>query len=103
MGAAAMSKDSGLFDPEPFAVAPSAEEKISADRKRTVKRQQLLERGIHPATKTKVVSNGETCKSCSHSVKVDDRWWKCELVSFSRGPGSDIRVGWPACEKWESR
>jgi hypothetical protein len=91
----------GLFGSEPFAVAPSVEPKMSADRKRTFKRQQLIARGIHPATKVKLLDNGETCGSCIHSVKADDRWWKCELVSMSRGAGSDIRVSWPACQKWE--
>ncbi len=97
----------GLFNPDPFTVAPVVEPKLSADRKRTIKRQQLIANGIHPATKVKLLDNGETCGSCAHLLVSKTRpgksWFKCGLLPITNGPGSDIRVGWPACEKWQER
>lgn len=28
-------------------------------------------------------------------------YWKCLLRAYSHGPGTDRRVNWPACGKWE--
>lgn len=85
-----------LFD-MPNAVMPKT---LSADARRTWRRKQLLERGIHPSTKLPLANNGETCGSCVHSKK-HWRYWKCDLVEHTFGPGTDIRVSWPACQRWE--
>ncbi len=45
-------------------------------------------------------ANDETCGTCTHSFK-SDRWWKCRKCDHTFGPGTDIRVGWPACILWE--
>lgn len=49
---------------------------------------------------------GETCKTCKHYTH---RHWggtyrKCMLnrAKWTRGPGTDIRAGSPACSKWEA-
>ncbi len=46
--------------------------------------------------------DGETCKTCrfSHFRGHGKRYWKCELVKTTNGPGTDIRVGSPACHRW---
>ena len=48
---------------------------------------------------------GETCKTCKHYTKVQwaNTYRKCGLMlaHWTKGPGTDIRAGWAACEKWE--
>jgi hypothetical protein len=48
---------------------------------------------------------GETCKSCRHVVRrtCSRVYYKCGLARsiWTRGRGSDILMGSPACEKWE--
>lgn len=64
-----------------------------------------IERGLHPHNGLPVRQPaGETCGSCEHHrVK---RWsgtyHKCALTPDTRGPATDIRVRWPACEKWRA-
>lgn len=48
---------------------------------------------------------GETCKSCAHYAarEWDRRYLKCGLMRayWTRGPGTDIKAGSPACSRWE--
>jgi hypothetical protein len=47
---------------------------------------------------------GCCCKSCMHLVSHRPgkrRFYKCALRKITHGPGSDHRVGWPACAKYE--
>jgi hypothetical protein len=50
---------------------------------------------------------GETCKSCAHSVRVNQNtagtYRKCALMraNWTGGPGSDILFRSPACRHWE--
>lgn len=48
---------------------------------------------------------GETCKSCQHSYcrSFAKNYWKCGLVPATGGPGSDIRLKWAACSRWEAK
>ena len=48
-------------------------------------------------------AEGVTCKLCAHlfSHSMARRFWKCDLRAFTHGPGSDHRVGWPACARYE--
>jgi hypothetical protein len=48
---------------------------------------------------------GERCKTCAKlwSHRTARTYYKCELREFTRGPGSDHRVGWAACAKYERR
>jgi hypothetical protein len=46
---------------------------------------------------------GENCKSCTHVISWtwhDRRYYKCELVKPTHGPGTDIRLKSPACWAW---
>ncbi len=51
---------------------------------------------------------GETCKSCEHythkHVRSGWHFRKCGLneANWTKGPGSDIRAGDPACWLWEA-
>lgn len=48
---------------------------------------------------------GETCKSCQHAYcrSFAKTYWKCALVKATGGPGSDIRLKWAACSRWEAK
>jgi len=48
--------------------------------------------------------DGETCRSCRHSVcnrPGNRRYWKCRLVRSTNSPATDIRLKTPACWRWE--
>lgn len=80
---------------------PPARAELSADRRRTIRRREMLAAGVHPVTGAQLAGNGETCGTCAHQVDRvrNQRWHKCEL-NMTKGPATDIRVGWPACELW---
>ncbi len=42
-----------LFDVEPFIVQDLIPKTLSAERKRTLRRKQMIESGIHPATRSR--------------------------------------------------
>lgn len=48
---------------------------------------------------------GETCKTCRHSYcfTYAKRYWKCDLVKPTSGAGTDIRLKWAACSRWERK
>lgn len=45
----------------------------------------------------------ETCGSCKHHIvkRFANNYHKCNLVAYTGGAGTDIRVRSPACSKWE--
>lgn len=93
-----------LFDPNPYTEdPPPTPEKLSADRKRTIRNRAMLDRGMHPTTKVALANNNRTCASCKHCVPHtrNRTWWKCKLVPPTHGPSSDTRQSWPACIKYE--
>jgi hypothetical protein len=64
-----------------------------------------LSAGLHPHRGDKLGPAGETCGSCKHHIVRHwaGRYHKCRFGPDSHGPATDLRVRWPACEKWESR
>ena len=49
---------------------------------------------------------GETCRTCRHKSSPGSTarvYWKCGLMreAWTGGPGTDIRMRSPACNKWE--
>ena len=74
----------------------------SVGRKRTLRHQQDIARGIHPLTKKPLLGTGQTCVDCA-SAREDHGFWKCILFSTSRSETSDLRVGWPACTLFKER
>lgn len=48
---------------------------------------------------------GETCGSCKNAYCFEyaKRYWKCRLVKPTGGPGTDIRLKWAACARWEPK
>ena len=85
--------------PKPYA-KPGVND--SADRRRTIRNNETIAKGRHPATGRKLlhVEWGFSCKNCAHhySYKPGKKTYhKCALVPHTGGPRTDIRVGWPAC------
>lgn len=76
---------------------------LSADRKRTLRREAELAAGVHPTTKRPLLHAewGFTCGSCAHHLahRRASTFHKCEAApgGLSHGPASDVRVSWPAC------
>jgi hypothetical protein len=85
-----------LFDPDPA----DQPQPLSADRGRTLKRLQLLQRGIHPATRHPLQPE-HVCGTCAFRRKVNS-WHKCLKAGASSSAATDIRVSWPACDLWEA-
>ncbi len=79
---------------------------LSADQARTQENRDLLECGVHPATRAPLAGKDRTCGGCAHAQRVSaGNWsgWKCDLhrLGMSHSAASDIRVGWPACTRFE--
>lgn len=79
---------------------------LSAAKRRTLRQQSQIGRGIHPATEMALANNGQTCGTCKHCEGFrhggKSTYYKCLLMPVTNGPGSDIRLSWPACVKWVS-
>jgi hypothetical protein len=99
-----------LFDPGPPNVPPpDPEAELSATQKLTLRRRRMLEQGIHPATKARLLDPvdqaGASCGMCVHARQIDHHrrtYWKCDLVPHTNGAATDIRVSWPACTRYEA-
>lgn len=74
-----------------------------AERQRLKRRASAQPRGY--AAPIGAGPAGETCKSCTHARSSSYRsvktYWKCALVKPTHGPGTDIRLKWAACARWE--
>lgn len=78
---------------------------LSAQQARTIRRNAMIDGGRHPFGRQLREPRGETCSTCVHVVS---RTWsrthhKCGLMrdQWTKGPGTDLRLGWPACVAWE--
>lgn len=61
-------------------------------------------RGLHPMGLALLLVSGATCGNCKFlkRVKFSRVYLKCAKARQSRGPATDVRAGWPACQCWES-
>lgn len=91
---------------EPVAEPTPATKLAPANRQ---KRNPLVD--AHPQLNPCIVVFGEgpagaKCKTCQHFRKFDyhnKKLYKCHLRGYSHGPGTDHRVRWDACAKYEER
>ena len=47
---------------------------------------------------------GEVCGHCRHLIRIhpgQNTYPKCDLTAITHGPGTDWRVRWPACGRFE--
>jgi hypothetical protein len=87
-----------LFDPPVVEREPAV--KLSVDRRRTLRNESLLARGLHPVSRRPLLGHG-TCGECSHCCR-NGRYIKCDL-NATNGPGTDIRLKWPACVSYNTQ
>jgi hypothetical protein len=48
--------------------------------------------------------NGAKCKTCKHLTSIrpgQNKYYKCSLRGITHGPGTDHRVNWNACGKYQ--
>jgi hypothetical protein len=94
-----MSEQLQLFDPGPAGELPPP----------PAKPPRLVD--AHPKSNPCVAAfgagpAGKICKSCVRFQSDDYHgvtYHKCELRGMTHGPGTDHRVKWPACSKYEER
>lgn len=93
-----------LFDPGPALDLPDKpDDSDSSDVRRRKRAERFIAAGIHPLTRRPLMGNDETCGTCAHCIRVGHTsrtYFKCDLVPVTRGPGTDIRLRWPACRSW---
>lgn len=63
--------------------------------------------GFHPFGLRLRDERGETCGTCAHAHRTVSAgrkgFWKCALVKRTHGPGTDLRLKWPACWSWKAK
>ncbi len=70
-------------------------------------RARMVALGRHPTGRALAGGDhagaGHTCGDCAHHYvrRFASTYHKCDLVPPTSGPATDIRVGWPACDRWE--
>jgi hypothetical protein len=98
--------DLELFHVEPVTPPePEPAEKLSADRRRTLRQKADVARGVHPLMRSRTFPDMGTCGDCAHRLLVltngNRTWPKCEIAGITHGAGSDCRAWWPACSRYE--
>ena len=97
--------DLELFHVEPvIPPTPEPAEKLSADRRRTLRQKADVAQGVHPLMRTRTFPDMGTCGDCTHRLVLGHHnrsWPKCELAGITHGAGSDCRAWWPACSRYE--
>lgn len=87
-----------LFDPG----EPEVPVQLSAGRRRTARQRAWLADGRHPLMGGPTSDDpAQTCGTCTHVFRREGGYFKCALRN-TRGAGTDIRVSWPGCTRWES-
>lgn len=89
-------------------------EKLTPDQARAIRQAATMTRGMHPlgsklhpdaAPVDDRQAEGLRCRGCVHVMGqggTNGRYLKCDIHTITRGPGTDLRLWWPACDKRES-
>ena len=88
-----------VFPDRPIAGTIDAEQPYSLSPRAKKPSQNPLVRIFGPGPE------GTTCRDCVHLWRHGGhagRYLKCDLRSFTHGPGSDHRAGWRACAMYEA-
>ncbi len=77
---------------------------LSYGRRLTARRNADLARGVHPVTRRALLHEEwqRTCGDCWHLFQMPGTagsYWKCGMRA-SRGPATDVRKSWPACDSF---
>lgn len=100
-----------LFPTEPTpkelltAISPTLSTGKSADIRRRLRQEDFIRRGYHPLTRRRLIEGDFTCKDCAfaHVRVFSKRYWKCQHVPETAGPGTDLKLKWPACELFKPK
>lgn len=101
-----MSEESA-FPHTGFHTGTQPGEKLSADRRRTLRQRAQVAAGIHPLTGGRARPDLGTCGGCAHRLLLgwhDRAWPKCvarDGLYVTHGAASDVRRWWPACDRFE--
>lgn len=101
-----------LFDMAPVALPPTEPvEKISNDRRRTLRQKADVAKGIHPLTRRRVHPDASrTCGSCRFREVIGHHsrsYPKCTfgdptMPRATHSAASDVRAWWPGCGDHET-
>jgi len=86
-----------------FPVPPKAPTvDLSAGQRLTIRNNELIAAGVHPATHRPIADGEWTCGECDRHKVIEYHtrtYHKCDRhrLGLSSSASSDIRVGWPAC------
>jgi hypothetical protein len=83
-----------------------APEPLSYEQRLTLRRKALLDRGVHPLTRGKARPDLGTCGTCAHLARqggTAGSYLKCARGPRTRGPATDVRAAWPACDRYEAQ
>lgn len=113
--------DAHLFDPgDPIAPEAAPDANLGADARRTLRRNQQLAAGIHPRTRLPILEpRVSTCGDCIFHFerRMASTYQKCgysyaayqhgdghiTYLNVSGGPGTDVRLSWPACSAYKPK
>lgn len=100
----------GLEKPPPErTIHPLTGEWFRAGSTTPFKHAASVGRGLHPFGLPLSTWPGATCGNCQHAVSRESRsrkvFHKCGLDRhlWTGGPGSDLRLKWRACHRWEPK
>lgn len=65
----------------------------------------MIKNGFHPFGLRLREPRDKVCGDCRHANSHErvKKYYKCLLSRVSCGPATDLRLSWPACEKFESK
>jgi hypothetical protein len=83
-------------------IEPEVEVKLSATRRLTIRNNEKIAKGIHPATSRPLVTDGRICNDCLNLHRYqyhNGTYIKCSRhrLGESHSAASDVRASWPAC------
>jgi hypothetical protein len=97
-----------LFSTEPTprelltAISPTLSTGKSTDIRRRIRQEEMIAKGFHPLTRRKLIEGDLHCRDCANAFR-HSRYWKCQHVPMTFGPGTDLRLKWPACELFKPK
>ena len=110
-----MRSEPSLFpDLEPVAPPPDPLEGLGRDARATIRKDELIRRGINPGTRLPLHAraasgrdgDGLRCGSCTHLYRAEagnKSFLKCEqagVYNARHSWGPDMRAWWPACHRY---
>jgi hypothetical protein len=105
--------DPGLLVEVPlFGLNTEPTAKPTTDQARALRQAARMGHGLHPlgsplhaqaATTDDRKAPGLRCDGCIHVLATRRRYLKCDAHTITHGPGTDLRLWWPACDRWEAK